>query len=185
MACSGSSPWTLVTSVAAAKIVRKSLNLRYAIHDLDTVSEVTRSFQTEYVTHQGPATSLRRMGPSRYPRSTRRELTGMSSAPSFGRARSHVLGPHASNQARGISYTITKNPRTPQTSQDQRLRRVRIWASESVGRKQLSRDRLEPRSRHHERLERLRALVGYMRRGRGRFSFGYRGLRAALRPIEG
>ena len=111
--------------------------------------------------------------------------SGMSSAPRFGRARSHVLGPHASNQARGISYTITKNPRTPQTSQDQRLRRVRIWASESVGRKQLSRDRLEPRSRHHERLERPRALVGYMRRGRGRFSFGYRGLRAALRPIDG
>lgn len=84
-----------------------------------------------------------------------------------------------------MSYTITKNPRTPQTSQEQRFRRVRTRASESVGRRPLSRDRLEPRSRHHERLERLRALVGYMRRGRGRFSFGYRGLRAALTPIEG
>ena len=111
--------------------------------------------------------------------------SGMSSAPSFGRARSHVLGPHASNQARRISYTITKDPRTPQTSQKQRFRRVRTRASESVGRRPLSRDRLEPRSRHHERLERLRALVGYMRRGRGHLSFGYRGLRAALRPIEG
>ena len=87
--------------------------------------------------------------------------SGMASAPRFGRARSHVLGPHASNQARGMSYTITKNPRTPQTSQEQRFRRVRTRASESVGRRPLSHDRLEPGSRLHEQLEGLRAPLGY------------------------
>lgn len=45
--------------------------------------------------------------------------SGMSSAPRFGRARSHVLGPHASNQARGMSYMVTKSTHKAQMSQEQ------------------------------------------------------------------
>ena len=119
------------------------------------------------MTHQGPATSLRRVGPSRYPRSTRRESTGIASASNFVRAGNRVLDPHASNRAHAMSYIITKTPCKAQRSQEQRFDAPAFVAQRARdgGR---CHERAAQRRRRFERSQRLRGSGGCMRRGRNR-----------------